>query len=292
MPAKAFVFNTPNENVFSHPFGSLFDTRSGMDLENDGIPFNQGLYTGYVALSDERGDAWWGINAWDFVDAELFNHKARTAARNSIVLPEHPLDRELSDEDRIIFRDALERLRAAFDRGGRSEAAADAAKAQVSYDCWIEATEDGRADDAAACKAAFEDAMKEVEFWATYKLTEIGYIAEEPPLQPQSYLVYFDFDKSNLTSEGASTMADVIRDALAAPNTTVRLVAHTDTSGSLNYNQALSERRANTVISGLIDGGVSAERIVSDPVGETQPLVDTGDGVREQGNRVVEIDFM
>ena len=53
-----------------------------------------------------------------------------------------------------------------------------------------------------------------------------------------------------------------------------------------DYNQALSERRKNTVLGGLIDGTIARGRMSSEAVGETQPLVDTGDGVREQGNRV------
>jgi OOP family OmpA-OmpF porin len=60
----------------------------------------------------------------------------------------------------------------------------------------------------------------------------------------------------------------------------------------LDYNQALSERRANTVILSLIQGGLNRSRIISEPVGETRLMVDTDDGVREPANRVAEIDLL
>src|SRR3546814_7771354 len=85
--------------------------------------------------------------------------KARTAKKNSVVLPDAPMDRELTEGQAATFQDAIERLRRGFDQGGRYLAPQDAATAQVKYDCWIEATEDGRSDYADACTAAFESAM-------------------------------------------------------------------------------------------------------------------------------------
>ena len=67
------------------------------------------------------------------------------------------------------------------------------------------------------------------------------------------------------------------------------IVGHTDTSGSIDYNQALSERRAISVISQMLEGGVDRGRITSEAVGQTQPLVDTGDNVVDQANRVAVI---
>src|SRR3546814_12487656 len=83
------------------------------------------------------------------------------------------MDRELTEEQAATFQDAIERLRRGFDQGGRYLAPQDAATAQVKYDCWIEATEDGRSDDADACKAAFESAMAALESQANYALTDI-----------------------------------------------------------------------------------------------------------------------
>src|SRR3546814_2132916 len=51
-PANAITpFNVPGTSLWDHPFGSVLDTRSGLDLEANGIAFNQALYSGYVELS-------------------------------------------------------------------------------------------------------------------------------------------------------------------------------------------------------------------------------------------------
>ena len=64
---------------------------------------------------------------------------------------------------------------------------------------------------------------------------------------------------------------------------------HTDKSGPDSYNMALSLRRANTVKDALVREGVPATAISVIGKGETQPLVQTADGVREPQNRRVEI---
>ncbi len=296
MPASALVFNADHNNVFVAPFGSLFDTRTEDQAALDATgstAFNMALNEGYIELSDDRSDAWTEPN-WDFNDGELFKWKARSAARNVNVLAENSKDRDLSDAQRAEFDAAAERMHRAFERGGRFEAPKDAATAQVKYDCWMEAAEEGRADDAAACKQAFEDAMNEVEHFANYQLTEVVYFEREQAAAapaPRSFLVYFDFDKSDIRPEGDRIIAEVIEVASADESLTIKVVGHADTSGAVDYNQALSERRTNGVIGALIDGGVNRARIVGEGVGETAPLVSTGDGVREQGNRVAEIDL-
>ncbi|HIP77765.1 MAG TPA: OmpA family protein, partial [Kiloniellaceae bacterium] len=67
------------------------------------------------------------------------------------------------------------------------------------------------------------------------------------------------------------------------------ITGHADSSGAVAYNQTLSERRANRVIDELVSGGVDAIRVSGRGVGETQLLIPTGDGVREEGNRAVVI---
>lgn len=295
-PAHAITpFNVPGTDFWDHPFGSVFDTRSGLDLEANGIAFNQGLYSGYVELSEDRSDAW--LNAdWDFVDGELFNHKARTAYKNSVVLPDEPMDRDLTEEQAATFQNAIERLRRGFDRGSRYLAPQDAATAQVKYDCWIEATEDGRVGDAEACRAAFESAMAAVESRANYALTDIDYTTPAPamaapaPAQVQ-FIVLFDFDSTNYAPGNGTIVREALDAALASPSSNLRITGHADRSGPVDYNQTLSERRANRVIEELVGGGVEPTRITGEAVGETQPLIPTADGVREEGNRAVVINL-
>jgi OOP family OmpA-OmpF porin len=106
---------------------------------------------------------------------------------------------------------------------------------------------------------------------------------------PKSYLVFFDFDSSQLTADARSIVATAAADALAGGSPRLDVTGHTDRSGSDAYNQALSIRRATAVQDALIADGVPAEIIVIRGAGEAEPLVPTADGVREPQNRRVEI---
>lgn len=269
-----------------------FDPTSSEGLDPTGIAFSNALYDGYSELSKERRAA------PDPKDGEYFNHKARTAARRSVVLPDWPSDRELSDDDRSVFSSALQLMSTAFERGGREVAPQDAAKAQVSYDCWIEAAEWDREDDIKRCRQAFQDAMNAVSAAADYELTEVDF---RPRMAPQvaavavaveGYLVYFEWNSTAVTPAGQAALQEGIRAAEANPETAINLVGHADRSGPEGYNQGLSERRALVVIETMTQAGIPRSRITWTAVGEDQPLVPTADGVREQGNRVVEVDLM
>ncbi|MEL6126979.1 MAG: OmpA family protein [Pseudomonadota bacterium] len=100
--------------------------------------------------------------------------------------------------------------------------------------------------------------------------------------------VYFGYDRSDLTTLGQATV-DEASSVATANSAGVSLVGHTDTTGSVEYNQALSERRAETVQSAMIANGVDAASITASGRSELDPAVDTGDGVREPRNRRVEI---
>ncbi|TVQ28935.1 MAG: OmpA family protein [Geminicoccaceae bacterium] len=111
------------------------------------------------------------------------------------------------------------------------------------------------------------------------------------PVQAQvvlsSYTVEFALGSAQLTPAARG----VIREAAAAfqrgEATTVRVVGHTDTTGSAALNQRLSEQRAQAVSEALVAEGVPAGAIEPRGVGQTQLIVPTADGVLEQRNRVV-----
>ena len=69
------------------------------------------------------------------------------------------------------------------------------------------------------------------------------------------------------------------------------LSGHTDTSGSLSYNEDLASRRNNAVSNFLRRSGIPDEIITSRSFGEEEPRVPTADGVREAQNRRVELVF-
>jgi OOP family OmpA-OmpF porin len=101
--------------------------------------------------------------------------------------------------------------------------------------------------------------------------------------------VHFDFDKSTLRPE-----AIVILDNAAGLLTTqervvVEVAGHTDSVGTEQYNQKLSERRANAVQDYLVSKGIKASRLSARGYGEVQPVAtnDTDEG--RQANRRVEL---
>jgi outer membrane protein OmpA-like peptidoglycan-associated protein len=113
--------------------------------------------------------------------------------------------------------------------------------------------------------------------------------AAQPASTKKSFIVFFDFDRSNITAEAQKTINQAAAAAKAGEASQVTLTGHTDRSGSEQYNMALSLRRAEAVKASLIKLGVPASLIVVIGKGESQPLVPTADGVREPQNRRVEI---
>jgi OmpA-OmpF porin, OOP family len=110
-----------------------------------------------------------------------------------------------------------------------------------------------------------------------------------PPAIQRSYLVFFDFDKSDITPEASRVIQQAATTAKNGGVTRITATGHTDRAGTEQYNMALSIRRANAVKTALERQGIPANEIVVIGKGETQPLVPTPDGVREPQNRRVEI---
>ncbi len=111
-----------------------------------------------------------------------------------------------------------------------------------------------------------------------------------PPVVPKTnYIVFFDFDRSNITADAQRVIDEAATAAKAGNSTRVQLTGHTDRAGSEQYNMALSLRRGEAVKQALIARGIPANAIVIIGRGESQPLVPTADGVREPQNRRVEI---
>jgi outer membrane protein OmpA-like peptidoglycan-associated protein len=116
--------------------------------------------------------------------------------------------------------------------------------------------------------------------------------AAPPPVeQPQapSFMVFFDWDRSNLSAQALNTIKQAAGAYKTKGSARITATGHTDKSGPDSYNMALSLRRANTVKDALVREGVPATAISVIGKGETQPLVQTADGVREPQNRRVEI---
>ena len=112
---------------------------------------------------------------------------------------------------------------------------------------------------------------------------------QTPVAQAPSFMVFFDWDRSNLSQQALNTIRQAADQFKATGKARITATGHADRSGPENYNMALSLRRANAVKDALVRDGVPATAISVIGKGETQPLVPTADGVREPQNRRVEI---
>jgi outer membrane protein OmpA-like peptidoglycan-associated protein len=110
-----------------------------------------------------------------------------------------------------------------------------------------------------------------------------------PAVAPPSFMVFFDWDRANLSDQALNTIRQAAAAFKSKGSARITATGHTDTSGPEAYNMALSLRRANAVKDALVREGVPAASITVIGRGEANPLVPTGDGVREPQNRRVEI---
>jgi outer membrane protein OmpA-like peptidoglycan-associated protein len=113
--------------------------------------------------------------------------------------------------------------------------------------------------------------------------------AVPPSPVSRSYLVFFDWDKADLTERAKQIVSEAAANSTKVQYTRLEVNGYTDTSGTPAYNQGLSVRRAQAVAAELVKDGVPKSAIAIQGFGETHLLVATGPGVREPQNRRVEI---
>ncbi len=113
--------------------------------------------------------------------------------------------------------------------------------------------------------------------------------AVAPMAAPKSYLVFFDFNKSDLTPDATTIVDQAAKNAAPAKVTQLTVTGHTDTVGSDAYNMRLSRRRAESVAAQLEKDGIASSEIEIVAKGKRDLLVPTKDGVKEPQNRRVQI---
>jgi outer membrane protein OmpA-like peptidoglycan-associated protein len=112
-----------------------------------------------------------------------------------------------------------------------------------------------------------------------------------PVVQRRVFLVFFDWDRAVLTPQGREIVAQAAAAYKAGAPVQLQVTGYTDRSGSVGYNQRLSERRATTVADALTRLGVPRSDMAVSGRGENDNRVPTAAGVREPQNRRVEIVF-
>lgn len=221
---------------------------------------------------------------YDWRDAGRFARKGLRAASGEVVPPEELTGWDLPANAVDELTQARANLVAALDASARDRMPIEAARAQAKFDCWVEQQEENwQVDDIAACRGEFLAALAQLGPQAA----PVVVVGEAE----RTYLVFFDFDRAEITDAAADVIDRVAAEAMRTGNVNVMVTGYTDTSGSASYNQRLSMRRAEAVERALVARGLPANAITTTGLGENNLLVPTPDGVREPSNRRAVIEF-
>jgi outer membrane protein OmpA-like peptidoglycan-associated protein len=101
--------------------------------------------------------------------------------------------------------------------------------------------------------------------------------------------VLFAFNKSDLSPSAKSQLDSLMFKLQLADVVSIKVVGHTDSVGSDEYNQALSERRASSVAAYLLSQGIAPSKLTSEGKGESQPVADNDTDAGRAKNRRVEL---
>jgi len=103
---------------------------------------------------------------------------------------------------------------------------------------------------------------------------------------------FFDFDRAVLKPEGRAKLDDLVEKVRGINLEVIIAVGHTDSIGTVEYNQRLSVRRAEAVRAYLVSRGIESNRIYTEGKGETQPVADNRTREGRAKNRRVEIEVV
>ena len=233
-----------------------------------GTPFTRALTDEYRAEANDEAfvEAEWGDAGW-------FAERGLRAAAGGVVAPAQPGEMtgwhwSVPPSDRVaMLANARGQLMSTLDGGARERSPAQAAHLQRLYDCWVEEEAEGELNN--ACGPEFR-----------------RLIGGTPLAQTsQTYRVFFDWDRSNITAQGAEVVKQATAAVAQGGITKILVTGFTDSTGGNAYNQALSERRAVAVRSELIQDGIPEHTISVLGAGEGSQLVKTEDDIREAQNR-------
>ena len=245
------------------------DIREVSKVESDGSAYDQALTQEYRALAQYEA-----YQMYDWSDAGTFAKKGLKAAEGARPVPERVADWDLAYGQQRLT-DARKRLAALLARDAADRSPQLAAKAQASYDCWLEQLEEGwQVDHIAACHNNFQTSVITLE----RQLSE-----------PQK--IWFDFNKAVPQAQSSAEIERLAKESLRLNAPLVTVVGYADSFGSRKNNLKLSINRADTVKRLLMKHGIPEHRIAISAYGEDRLRVETGDNKLEAANRRVEIMF-
>ena len=281
-------------------------------------PFQQALVDGYTKNADDE------YYQGNYRTADLYYLKAIATANSKNTVMEQPSFWTVATGDRAqglhgADKQSADSMRANLGPwivANKQSNPTAAAVQQLKYDCWIEQMSEQQYNQAANCSPTMQAA-------AVTAPTPTPTPAVVPPqastaslcLQdPSGYnengtlcrvsVVNFAFDRYDLLQPGqdsvggqtaaeqAASLDQILRQVETIKPARIDVMGRTDSSGTSAYNFGLSDCRAQSVVAALRDRGLPASvetRII--PMGQTDLILPTGDGVREAENRVVMVAY-
>jgi outer membrane protein OmpA-like peptidoglycan-associated protein len=104
--------------------------------------------------------------------------------------------------------------------------------------------------------------------------------------------IFFDVNKADLTKKSQTELDRIYRTMVQNPSLKIQISAHTDSDASAEYNQNLSERRAQSVVDYLSERGIDKTRLTSKGYGETKPIAPNDTPENKQLNRRTEFEIL
>ena len=244
-----------------------------------GSEFAQNLYHGYIGLSEDE------YAEGDYSDSDQFAVRAVTSGTEGAVQPEEIDARWLPSEHVDELTAARQKLVESLNAGAAGKDPAGAAQAQIMFDCWMQEQEENwQPDDIARCRDGYYAAYNKL----TPEPVPVATIAKPKP-QTLRFVVYFATDKFDLDESAQAVIAEARAAARKLGKPAVTIDGNTDTVGAVEYNQILSENRAQAVAKVLGTGETTLRAMLTKASGETQPAILTADEIDEPRNRRVEI---
>jgi OOP family OmpA-OmpF porin len=261
--AEPFAMQPISGSDFNAELAKAYQQRVNNTIESDVNWILAGMYTqkGTSALDGQT------VLPWDY--KSYMEQPAFTTGVDFGRAQKYNLDAKYNE------------LISALDNGGRTQRPYACAQAQAHYDWLVDETY----QDTPPVQIDEEDkiAVDFDRFLSECKAQQQPVVSKAEPQMSTEWIIYFGWDRSNLTAQAQDVINNVVDIVGQGTQKMLAVTGFTDTSGSIGYNQRLSERRADVVAQSLRNGNIN--NIQKSGLGETSLAKPTADGVREPLNR-------
>ncbi len=261
-----------------------------------GTDFHKALHKEYIALAvKEQGES-------DWEEVDWFLAKARDAGSSEAPQPDYLEARNIKAKWATEAAFTRNRLIDALNTGGRTRAAADTARAQAMFDCWMEEIEeDNQPADIRRCLTEFEAAMDKVvailkvpppaAAAAPAPAAAPAAVARPAPAPERKFMIYFDSNSALLDIKARETLVKAAMSARSLQAKELAISAHADRSGGAEANMKLSQARLEAVTNYLAREGFAPGLLKGTAAGEDKSASGAKDGERAAADRRVEVEI-